>query len=92
MQTKSNLQTILEACDDCQVCSYSGRGMSGRTCLGIVVNSSVGEVLAMLVESVDDSNREEIVQAVRSMRTDSMGRGVVLYWPSIAFVGPTGAE
>lgn len=50
---------------------YSGRGMFGKSCYGIVC---------------DDAN-ECIAEAgalgLRGARTDSMGRSVIVYWPSI---------
>jgi hypothetical protein len=53
--------------------SYSGRGMYGKTCYGIV--------------SRGDSE-EEIIEAcarngLRGARVDSMGKGVIVYYPHI---------
>jgi hypothetical protein len=84
---KSMLQMILESCDSCHVHSYSGRGMDGRTCLGVTTDGSISEVFSEIIENIDDGYQEEIADAVRSMRTDDMGTGKVLYWPRIKFVG-----
>jgi hypothetical protein len=53
--------------------SYSGRGMYGKECVGVIV-ASYAEV----------ARAAQIVG--REPTTDSMGRGVVAYWPSIAWV------
>lgn len=50
---------------------YSGRGMYGKTCYGITCD-----------------NEDECIEAagakgLRGARTDNMGRGTIVYWPSI---------
>jgi hypothetical protein len=57
-----------------KVRSYSGRGMYGKECLGAVAHSAK-DVYA-------ECGRANI----KTARVDSMGLGVVVYWPSVAWV------
>lgn len=90
------LQTVIEnAGHDCR--SYSGRGMYGKYCLGVVV-SNIGEffsnVADMLVQRAceDGENHgtvanevDDAVSALRRMKTDSMGRDMIVYFPGITY-------
>lgn len=59
---------------------YSGRGMYGKTTTGIVFDSegdffeAIGEVMECDIE-----DREEVAKAMRNLKTDSMGTGVIYY-------------
>lgn len=84
--TKSRLQAILESTVD-GVRSYSGRAMYGRSCLGVETND-VGDLFAAVLEEVEgDDDTREIQDAFRTMRTDAMGRGTIVYFPNVEFVG-----
>ena len=83
---KSKLQAILESTVD-GVQSYSGRAMYGRSCLGVETND-VGDLFAAVLEQVEgDDDTREIQDAFRNMRTDAMGRGTIVYFPNVEFVG-----
>ena len=65
--------------------NYSGRGMYGSTTAAIVADS-LGEFMVGLARycgDLDPCHRdgeiEEVVLAMTNLRTDNMGRGVVLY-------------
>ena len=64
---------ILEQIADEHDCSfrdsYSGRGMMGRTCLGIVTNHPIG--------IIEDAAQMGITGA----KMDSMGMQSIIYWP-----------
>ena len=47
---------------------YSGRGMFGRTCWGIVC---------------DDPNDIIVEVGLKGAKTDSMGTSTIVYWPNI---------
>lgn len=80
--------------------SYSGKGMYGKTCLAVVLDSEIsfGSFIADILDAyrtiVEDSINDsaaysalnDIEHAMRGLRSDGMGRGVVYYWPSIPFV------
>jgi hypothetical protein len=59
--------------------AYSGRNMYGRSCLGINLRSTAD--LFLLGYALSDAYRD-----VQMPMTDSMGRGIVVYWPNIEFV------
>lgn len=95
MKEKTELQQLCEdAADDgryggrqMRVRSYSGRGMFGASCLGVEGDSLV-EIFAALFQAAADQgpDLQEIADALADGRTDSMGRGVILYFPQIGFV------
>lgn len=84
---------------------YSGRGMYGMRCVGIVGSMRacmrvIAEVIKWELDSVPDSSDpgryaaqrevERLVDTLLAFDTDSMGRSdVILYWPTIAAVAET---
>lgn len=63
--------------------NYSGRGMYGRNCAGIELDGdadllALGAVIAEMVEDEDLKT-----SLMRGVRLDSMGLGIIAYWPSI---------
>jgi uncharacterized protein YeeX (DUF496 family) len=81
--------------DGISIHSYSGRGMFGKECLGITFSrtydfGSFVDDLIQYVADLDEDERDEAVQDLqgvfKNMRTDSMGRGTVSYWPNVVFV------
>ena len=76
--------------------SYSGRGMYGKECMALVCQSygQVARVIAGVMRFACDqaeNNPESNVEVddveinLGRMRMDSMGRGIVAYWPDIPF-------
>lgn len=54
---------------------YSGRGMFGRTCLGVVIpREKFYEAKAEAIKS----------PSLRGFCTDSMGLDYILYWPEVS--------
>ena len=81
------LETISEECpDDFNVRSYSGRGMYGKNCLAVDLTDSISHLFASIIYYTDDDNREELAEAFENMRQDSMGRGIVVYFPDVEYV------
>jgi hypothetical protein len=83
--------------DDVRETGYSGRGMYGNTCAGITFDSvtqsfrfftELGRI-AVAYESDDDEALEQAAGAVLDLvdaaATDSMGRGVIVYFPRWTF-------
>lgn len=64
--------------------SYSGRGMYGRTCLGVTCDEPYG-VIADLLRSCDAEELSDLADVVERTRTDNMGLSLVLYWPGVPF-------
>jgi hypothetical protein len=83
---------------DVRTDGYSGKGMYGNTCAGITFDSvtqsfrfftELGRI-AVAYESDDDEALEQAAGAVLDLvdaaTTDSMGRGVIVYFPRWTFV------
>jgi len=70
--------------------SYSGRYMYGKRCVSLKSDEGETKILANLVEECDDTR--EAAELIRRCRTDSMGRGIVLYWPIVAWAGSSEEE
>jgi hypothetical protein len=79
---KHPLQSLLES-DGLECQSYSGRNMYGQTCLGVV--TSLGELMAS-VTCTTDLNSEEVCEAVRGIKLDSLGHDTIYYFPEVSFV------
>jgi len=61
---------------------YSGRGMYGDKCLGIVTDDIIKCVVDVMLECSEE-NRIDIGEMLRGGVTDSMGRSEILYFPKI---------
>lgn len=86
------LQDLFESAgQECR--SYSGRGMYGKSCLGVEPYSMgdfIADVMSALIEECEtEEGRESVArgcaEAFRNMRTDSMGRGMIVYFPDVQF-------
>lgn len=87
--------TLFEVMDEVEgataYMNYSGRGMYGRTCIGFDLEQGLtpmaffGAVLEGL-EDAEADDREMALSALavmmRDARTDSLGLGTILYFPS----------
>jgi len=62
---------------------YSGRGMYGVECPGVEADS-VTHLFAMFVNLAVE-NEEMARELARGARMDSMGTGVICYWPSVRY-------
>lgn len=84
-----NLQTLIQDAGY-EVRSYSGRGMSGKECLGVDLdpNQTIMEFFADLLDACpqDEGFALDIISdALRIAKTDSMGLGSIVYWPGVPF-------
>lgn len=67
---------------------YSGRGMDGETCFGLIVDNG-GErelwaafgYLAGLAEGRDEDEEVDLMRLAKSARIDGMGRDTIVYFP-----------
>lgn len=77
---------------------YSGRGMYGKECVGIEYDAGLGQLFADCLEAFSHSPEnkdyqleipavvlEDLAEAFREMRTDALGRGTIVYFPSVAW-------
>lgn len=65
--------------------SYSGRGMYGRQCVS-VKGSSQKDLISRIV--MCGLEPEQVGQLIQMSHADSLGLGVVIYWPSIEWIKP----
>ena len=86
---KHSLQVLLEE-QDIEVRSYSGRGMSGKECLGVnICRDGLGNFIGNVLRAIGGDpnvNLEEIAEAFDGLLTDSMGKGQIIYFPDVPFV------
>lgn len=66
---------------------YSGRGMYGSTCIGIVGSvTTLTHFIRTLSEQVlvgEENGLVPFLEEVHNVRQDSMGRDQIFYWPYI---------
>jgi hypothetical protein len=90
MKTTPEAAEVLEEFFDDVRTEYSGRGMYGSNCLGIVTGDSgfsLAQTLMEAREEADEADEDvrELLDAMlsREPRTDSMGLDTIYYWPGI---------
>lgn len=93
-------ELICEAAGNLPYCvrSYSGRGMYGETCLGVVLELSdtiavffleLVEIILDLTESRNvDGTLRDVKKLAKSSRVDSLGmNNTILYFPFLPYEG-----
>jgi len=69
--------------------SYSGRGMYGAECLSVALDVRAYAAAAHLARDLKRIARRgegaTITRAVATASCESLGQGVVFYWPSVPF-------
>jgi hypothetical protein len=79
------LKVFFEECG-LDVMSYSGRGMFGKECVGVQVDN-LGEFFAEVIYGLEPDDermdKETLAEAFRNMKTDELGRGMVVYFPKV---------
>jgi hypothetical protein len=100
MTTKHPLQLLIERNESdlaSEMRSYSGRCMYGKDCLALSgdFNYIISNLMATALyegEHFTPSDKDEIISALSAVRSDSMGRGTVVYFPTVEFVAEEDAE
>ena len=67
---------------------YSGRSMYGKRCIAVNVENSgmfLVDLMAEVFDKIEGGSRERFVDALRNVKTDSMGHDEVVYWPRLEF-------
>jgi hypothetical protein len=71
---------------DATLRSYSGRGMYGKSCLGISIDNDPNEFLMQLAIRLCENDEFEFANTLaHSVCSDQMGLGTILYFPSIQY-------
>ena len=73
-------QALIQALDatGIEYRGYSGRGMYGKECVGVVV-SDIGEAMRVATE-IAIYAPEISYEFVQGVHVDDMGRDIILYW------------
>mgnify|MGYP003336159782 CR=1 FL=1 len=76
----TELQQFLED-NEYECRSYSGRGMYGKNCLGVVVDAKI-EMFHLAYQA----GQQQVQFYLEKMEWDSMGHSTIFYWPGVPFV------
>lgn len=93
MMDKESFDALCDALDDAgfEPRKYSGRAMFGRECLSVHCDGGADAAFAIcsgILGSADDlDSAKDLIDALSDPSQDSMGRGAVLYWSSIPWLG-----
>jgi hypothetical protein len=88
MTLQEALNTIRDNGDmEFSVRKYSGRGMYGKECLAIDGDDIEPILLGYLIGLLAADDLSDLTGYLKGMRSDSMGRGMVYYWPYVKFAG-----
>ncbi len=87
METKQ----LIELCDNADIAyrTYSGRGMYGKQCFAVESDNGPSDVILEIIHAAvqsDDFSKSELIDLLETLgdaRTDSMGLGIVVYWPCL---------
>lgn len=88
--TSKELQQLIEDCDY-PTRSYSGRSMYGKECLAFTLDSgqspmaAVADIMAYAAEDIEGDTVEHCRAAFEKARSDSMGHGMVIYFPHLDY-------
>ena len=70
--------------DECSFRSdYSGRFMYGRTCVGIVIDDRVYEIIVALCDFLHEYGVECVSDALGSISSDNMGLSTIVYFTQL---------
>lgn len=64
--------------------NYSGRGMFGKQCVGIVCRDNLLETIVKLCDYLYDCEVESVADALGNICRDSLGKDTIIYFPSIS--------
>lgn len=65
--------------------SYSGRGMYGKECLGVVCSDPITAILETLQAVEDEATLRDLISDLFDPSEDSMGRDSIVYWTRIVW-------
>ncbi len=86
-----SLQLLIEEAGF-ECCSYSGRGMYGKQCLGVVLEGphELDQLVSGVMEACAQLNAYALPlcsAAMEDMCWDNMGLGTIYYWPNVPYTG-----
>lgn len=91
MDTKKFIDTLCSY-TNYEIRPYSGRGMCGKSCVGICVENPI-EAIVDIIEAIWSSSDEDgnngflkFLNELREAKTDSLGMAYILYLPQMEWV------
>lgn len=85
-EMSNRIAKIIEDDGEYSVRSYSGRGMYGKSCIGITVDFSrdVVKVIDLIIRDflLADQEDDSYQDFIYNYSQDSMGLGMIMYFPS----------
>lgn len=88
-ELRTNIETFCEDNGYGYRDDYSGRGMFGRTCVGITCDEpmrAVMELTAYLMEAMPEAGGYDLVDTLGTPKMDSMGCSSIVYFPNLEVV------
>lgn len=88
------LELLCDIAEDCnyETRVYSGRGMYGEQCIGLILEDS-SQIAALAYNiGLADSEDEIAASHIDRLRTDSMGTDIIAYFPSVKVKGDEEAD
>lgn len=80
----SLIEDFCNTTDDCRFrADYSGRGMFGRQCVGIDIDSLRLSVLIELTEFLIANGMSDVASVLGRVCYDNMGMNYILYFPNV---------
>lgn len=87
------LQKLIENDGRFECRKYSGRGMYGKSCLGVIISrgESFGDLFAHIIEGmeyfdVDGLTKEDLIMGIQTMEYDSMGMDTIVYFRKVPYM------
>lgn len=66
--------------------TYSGRAMFGDECFGVIVDNGLSQAFSFFAHlAIEDP--DVALQIANAVRTDSMGTGIIVYFPGYQLEG-----
>jgi hypothetical protein len=89
--TESTAEELGELLDGDVRTDYSGRGMMGTECFGIVTSQTGWDLSRTIMDIVGEEGNSEVDDAVvylseHEPRTDSLGMDTIYYWPGLTVI------
>lgn len=83
-KTPEQVKQFIEALEDAnfEVKSYSGRGMYGKSCVSVSQREDEETSAWEIARELFNRDHDCIFDDVPEPRQDSLGLGMVFYWPS----------
>lgn len=86
MTVEEAIRSYVDENEQCEIYeNYSGRGMFGRSCLGVVIKQgySFMDFIINLTKYMDNNEVEDTYFSLEGASYDSLGFDTIVYFPNI---------